>query len=80
MTHVTEQANSILIGATVLSQSRYESLPEDLRTGATVVTYDQATGARKVLRQGTNFLECRPRMADGFVGEAEDEIDRLFGK
>ena len=32
-------------------------LPEDLRDGATVVTYD-ATGARKVLRQGTNFLEC----------------------
>ena len=40
-------------------------LPEDLRDGATVVTYD-ATGARKVLRQGTNFLECQPRMADGF--------------
>ena len=40
-------------------------LPEDLRAGATVVTYDD-TGARKVLRQGTNFLECQPRMADGF--------------
>lgn len=41
-------------------------LPEDLRAGATVVTYDPATGARKVLRQGTNFLECQPRGADGF--------------
>jgi hypothetical protein len=41
-------------------------LPPDLRAGATVVTYDAATGARKVLRQGTNFLECQPRMADGF--------------
>jgi len=40
-------------------------LPENLRAGATVVTYD-ATGARKVLRQGTSFLECQPRMADGF--------------
>ena len=40
-------------------------LPDDLRAGATVVTYD-ASGARKVLRQGTNFLECQPRMADGF--------------
>ena len=40
-------------------------LPENLRAGATVVTYD-ATGARKVLRQGSNFLECQPRMADGF--------------
>ena len=41
-------------------------LPQDLRAGATVVTYDAATGARKVLRQGTNFVECQPRMADGF--------------
>ena len=39
-------------------------LPDDLRAGATVVTYD-ASGARKVLRQGTNFLECQARMADG---------------
>jgi hypothetical protein len=42
-------------------------LPEDLRAGATVVTYDSATGARKVLRQGTNFIECQPRMDDGFT-------------
>src|SRR5438094_2481698 len=41
-------------------------LPPDLRAGATVVAYDAATGARKVLRQGTNFVECQPRMADGF--------------
>ncbi len=40
-------------------------LPEDLRAGATVVTYDRATGARKVLRQGTNFLECQPKAPDG---------------
>ena len=33
-------------------------LPEDLRAGATVVTYDPTTGDRKVLRQGTNFIEC----------------------
>src|SRR5947208_10126999 len=42
-------------------------LPPDLRAGATVVTYDASTGARKVLRQGTNYLECQPRMADGFT-------------
>jgi hypothetical protein len=43
-------------------------LPEDLRAGATVVAYDPATGARKVLRQGTNFIECQPRdPADGFT-------------
>ena len=41
-------------------------LPQDLQAGATVVTYEAATGARKVLRQGTNFIECQPRMADGF--------------
>ncbi|HLG99908.1 MAG TPA: hypothetical protein VKX49_26600 [Bryobacteraceae bacterium] len=42
-------------------------LPQDLRAGATVVTYDPATGERKVLREGTNFIECQPRMADGFT-------------
>jgi hypothetical protein len=41
-------------------------LPDDLRAGATVGTYDAATGTRTVLRQGTNFIECQPRMADGF--------------
>lgn len=42
-------------------------LPADLRAGATVVTYDAATGARRVLRPGTNFMECQPTMADGFT-------------
>ena len=43
------------------------NLPADLRAGATVVTYDAATGDRNVLRQGTNFVECQPRMDDGFT-------------
>ena len=43
-------------------------LPEDLQAGATVAAYDPATGARKVLRQGTNSLECEPtNPADGFT-------------
>ncbi|HMD35273.1 MAG TPA: hypothetical protein VKH42_09910 [Vicinamibacterales bacterium] len=42
-------------------------LPDDLKAGATVVTYDAKTGARQVLRQGTNFIECQPTMADGFI-------------
>jgi hypothetical protein len=42
-------------------------LPEDLRAGATVVTYERGTGARKVLREGTNFIECQPQMEDGFT-------------
>jgi len=43
-------------------------LPEDLRDGATVVTYDPDTGARNVLRQGTNFVECQPKNPDtGFT-------------
>ena len=42
-------------------------LPEDLRAGATVYKYDKATGARKVLRQGTNFVECTPSGDDGFT-------------
>jgi len=34
-------------------------LPEDLRDGATVVRYNLTTGAREVLRQGTNDMECQ---------------------
>src|SRR5690242_9396228 len=42
-------------------------LPDDLKAGATVVAYDKATGARQVLRQGTNQIECQPKADDGFV-------------
>src|SRR5678816_1856256 len=42
-------------------------LPEDLKAGATVVAYDKATGARQVVRQGTNEIECQPKAEDGFV-------------
>ena len=42
-------------------------LPEDLRAGATVYTYDADTGERNVLRQGTNHVECHPRNAEGFT-------------
>lgn len=42
-------------------------LPDDLKAGATVVTYDEKTGDRKVLRQGTNFVECQPKAKDGFI-------------
>lgn len=36
-------------------------LPEDLRAGAAVVTYDKETGERKSLRKGTNMMVCVPR-------------------
>jgi hypothetical protein len=42
-------------------------LPNDLKDGAAVVTYDAVTGARQVLRQGTNAIECQPKAADGFI-------------
>ena len=41
-------------------------LPNDLRAGATVYTYD-ANGDRKVLRKGTNQIECTPKGDDGFT-------------
>jgi hypothetical protein len=45
-----------------------QPLPADLRAGATVVTYERATGERKVLRKGTNTLECEPENPDdGFT-------------
>lgn len=43
-------------------------LPDDLQAGATVVAYDQKTGERHVLRQGTNMMECQPKSpVDGFT-------------
>ena len=42
-------------------------LPEDLKAGATVLAYDKTTGARQVLRQGTNDIECQPMADDGFI-------------
>lgn len=44
-----------------------QPLPDDLKAGATVVTYDEKTGDRVVLREGTNFIECQPKAKDGFV-------------
>lgn len=42
-------------------------LPEDLRANAAVFVYD-ATGSRKVLREGSNAVECSPKdPADGFT-------------
>jgi DNA-binding transcriptional MerR regulator len=43
-------------------------LPEDLRAEATVVQFDADTGERRVLRQGSNMIECQPRNAEtGFT-------------
>ena len=50
------QSPESIIAAAVLP------LPEDLRAGATVVTYDPATGARKVL---TALLAARTRARTG---------------
>lgn len=44
-----------------------QALPLDLRAGATVLVFDPKTAARRVLRQGTNSLDCEPTdPADGF--------------
>ena len=43
-------------------------LPEDLRANAAVVTYDEQTGERIVLRAGNNQVECQPPNAEtGFT-------------
>ena len=44
-----------------------QPLPDDLKAAATVVSYDEKTGDRVVLRQGTNYIECQPKAKDGFV-------------
>ncbi|MDG2091387.1 MAG: hypothetical protein P8J61_09905 [Gammaproteobacteria bacterium] len=59
-------------------------LPEEFRAGATVVQYDSETGARQVLRQGTNLMECQPRAESGFtrcyhqIVSAEQDIRALL--
>ena len=67
-------ALSPLAASTASAQSNEEKiaqavlpLPEDLRAGATVFTYDPGTGERQVLRPGTNFVECQPKGDDGFT-------------
>ncbi len=67
-------AGSPLAGARVQAQSNdmkiaeaVKPLPDDLKAGATVVAYDEKTGERRVLRQGTNFVECQPKAKDGFI-------------
>jgi hypothetical protein len=57
---ITDEASDPVAQATL-------PLPDDLRAGATVYTYDKATGERKILRQGTNQVECMPRGEDGFT-------------
>ena len=41
-------------------------LPDDLKAGATIYNYD-AGGDRKILRAGTNGVECMPMGKDGFT-------------
>ncbi|MGC9197795.1 MAG: hypothetical protein ACP5E5_02520 [Acidobacteriaceae bacterium] len=51
------------------------ALPPELRADATVVTYNPQTGARTVLRQGTNSLECEPaHPPDGFINCYSDLV------
>ncbi len=42
-------------------------LPEDLRADATVFRYDEDTGERVILREGTNHVECQPTDEEGFT-------------
>lgn len=42
-------------------------LPEDLRADASVFRYDDATGERELLREGSNHVECSPRAESGFT-------------
>ena len=65
---------SVLTPRLVFAQSDQEKiaqavlpLPEDLRAGATVYEYSPATGERRILRQGSNFVECQPKGEDGFT-------------
>jgi hypothetical protein len=67
-------ASTLFVAGTASAQSVEEKiaeavrpLPDDLKAGATVYYYD-ANGDRKVLREGTNMVECQPKdPKDGFT-------------
>jgi len=73
-------AAAVLVAASPLAAARAQAqsndakiaeavkpLPDDLKAAATVVSYDEKTGERRVLRPGTNFVECQPKAKDGFI-------------
>lgn len=68
-------ALALLVGATVSNAQSVDELvaqavrplPDDLKAGATVYRHDPETGARVVLRQGTNQVECTPKDDQGFT-------------
>jgi hypothetical protein len=50
------------------------ALPKDLRRESSVVSYDKNSGARKVLREGSNGIACVPRDEEtGFTRCAHEE-------
>jgi DNA-binding transcriptional MerR regulator len=65
--------SGLLVAATAGAQTVAEKieqaltpLPDDLKAEATVFEYDDK-GARKILRQGSNHVECKPRDERGFT-------------
>ena len=65
MGFATTRLNTMAIMNTV--EQATLPLPEEFRADATVVQYVPGTGAREVLRQGTNMIECHPRAENGFT-------------
>lgn len=49
--YVTQQANSILVGATILSKTRYDALPDDLRTALDETSAQAHTALVRRIRQ-----------------------------
>ncbi len=59
VTHVTQQANAMLIGATLVSEQKIQALPEDLRT-ALLETAEQAhsTLVRRIRRDDDRYYRA----------------------
>ena len=51
-------------------------LPEDLRAGAAIYVYDEH-GDRKILRPGTNMVECMPKNPEDVCLPTESTSRRL---
>ena len=92
VTHVTEQTNAFLIGATIMSNQKVESLPEDLRTAlletsaqahTTLVTRIRRDDARYyralTTRHGITAVDTSPHEAE-WTDAARQTRERLAGR
>lgn len=92
VTHVTQQANAILVGATLMSQARYASLPPDLQQALDETSAQAHTALVRRIRQdddryfttlttqhGLTAVDTSPHTAE-WRNAAQQTRERLAGR